>query len=1196
MDVVGNIMTIIDIADRIKGAVETVKGFEELAKRLNFRVQILRNVVDPLRNVIASNKQKISPQTAIKGVAHAIEILRDCLQKASDFVVKVAGTKLVKKFISMSKYGERFREIGDELRQIQDDLKMALQAEIFIVVTKEQREQLKGQVERSSKCFDKKKAFDEDEEDQKKDMANIMSLLEDLEKDQQQKFQNVEECQKITLKEQKQGFNEALDRHSHIEKDQEEGFQMIEDGIKKIDEHQDQRKTEVETKNKDILSAQADHFKDVNSNHTQIKEGQEKGFQSIENEQLKTLNDLRTNFLVQEELSNEVQEELRSGFCTFTEEQQLFLTAQHEAFESQISNHITLYNDQKAAFLNTEEKQKTFLKDQIDGSNLFERGQQLTIQGQEEELKILQFLEAQLTDWTGKILPPKVDTSEADTQVSQEDMQELPLLSSYDIASANLPRSIDDMQSMKMMSAVSDVRSHDYDKGGFNMQRKKMLMEKEVSASAAYDDLIAEAESWGMQQEDLLEIEESIPAPKMQEVLEKIMEVQGDQEEGFKNIEEGQEMIRKGQQKWFDDMKTKQNQLLQEQQTRIKQSETSQKNLLSKQEERFDEISKGQDNIMKEQSEGFNNFKMAQEDQLQEQTQAFELVEERQHMFNREQEEGFDKLSAAQRKTQQEQREGFQRIHDEQENIAEDQRQEFGRLSDILDTIGNNQEEEFGTVDRNQEHMNKGQTEMFHSYANNHRKILEAQAKILQILRRIYQAARSKEEISTQDKDTSTPASDDLDADQQGEPSKQDTPTAMAIDDQNQKGSIDTNVMIWEKDLNLFLERLAEFGELEGKDFTTEIETMPRQDAPRVILEPEVVSTVSHETYCLKADETKQEEAKSWTYLTSYTTEAWPHGLCFIRGVDMDTEVDGTHRTGRASSGTHDDVIAICHGAPDFTVDIVRQVYQGSTGYCLEKIHSLSPAASPYSRVWNSHPVGVACIGQNTDAKTLAIVCARDRFVHFYSTTSFSYQSSFAIEEHDIDPTCIAVNYNLVVIGVRNSNGQTGKLILRNLEVVHRGEMRQVLSDSALVVPLNFVPIDLDLLFHSQYPQTELLITGAEGVFKFGVTDGKEILRNDNRTSPGDGWQFRAAKYGMVNDVIKVIAARKNIVDCTGSIVEIEEDQNEHVTRDVSSSKKVLIPQIGGPGFGGLAVSDAGRIFVAEEWDNRVRVFQKKYF
>ena len=132
MDVVGNIMMVMDIATAIKDRVDTVRGFEERTKRLSTRVQILTNVLHPLRNVISANKKKLDVKSAIQGVKLAVVSLRTCMEQARDFIIKLAGKRLAYKFMNSNKYNGRFQEITEELAQVHQDLQMALQTEVII--------------------------------------------------------------------------------------------------------------------------------------------------------------------------------------------------------------------------------------------------------------------------------------------------------------------------------------------------------------------------------------------------------------------------------------------------------------------------------------------------------------------------------------------------------------------------------------------------------------------------------------------------------------------------------------------------------------------------------------------------------------------------------------------------------------------------------------------------------------------------------------------------------------------------------------------------------------------------------------------------------------------------------------------------------------------------------------------------------
>ena len=182
MPIFNTIQKVFDIFSAIKDRIDTVKGFEQRSKRLLTRVEAFTPVVTALKNSLSDYPQLCSGQSAIRGVSLAVHRLEEHLKKIQEFLIKLAGTSLVKQFFKFSEYGDQFTEFTEELRIIHFDLQSAMDTEIFIiVVSQDQREKLAKPLKASSECLEERKIQDEDKEDQQNDEANLMTLLQNME-------------------------------------------------------------------------------------------------------------------------------------------------------------------------------------------------------------------------------------------------------------------------------------------------------------------------------------------------------------------------------------------------------------------------------------------------------------------------------------------------------------------------------------------------------------------------------------------------------------------------------------------------------------------------------------------------------------------------------------------------------------------------------------------------------------------------------------------------------------------------------------------------------------------------------------------------------------------------------------------------------------------------------------------------------
>ena len=309
-----------------------------------------------------------------------------------------------------------------------------------------------------------------------------------------------------------------------------------------------------------------------------------------------------------------------------------------------------------------------------------------------------------------------------------------------------------------------------------------------------------------------------------------------------------------------------------------------------------------------------------------------------------------------------------------------------------------------------------------------------------------------------------------------------------------------------------------------------------------------------------------------------FTGLVWSHGLSYIESKDR---------------------VGICLGAPHFSVLLVPPQEGDKVGTI-----NLKPT-------WKSHPVGVAYLN-STSSPSYGVVCARDRSVYIFPEEPPSYcqtlnaQKALALTAHDIDPTCVASRGDQLVVGIRHQGGQTGALLIIN----DAGNLPPIItttaaksslsprlgrkhktakspeSSSTLVVELNFVPLSLHYSDNGQ----QILVTGAEIVMIYRVDTWTSDARS--RAGPPSGWQFRDAVFCSIDGEDAVVILGKFADD--GAIMRIKIFQDEDATCFRAQSLDTDAHELlrGRPGVGGLAVRKRDNLFVALEWDDKVKVYQ----
>ena len=177
-------MTVLDVATMIKDLVDEVRGFESQAETLATRIKTISSIMESLKKILSRiTSYQADSDALVEIILENVNDLKNCFEKAREFLGKLSRKSLMQKFLNSKSYSNQFVEFSEDLVEIQDVLKTAIETEVLVlqVLAIGEREQLSKTITESARCFDRARVKEQDELDMKKDTANIMTLLEQLE-------------------------------------------------------------------------------------------------------------------------------------------------------------------------------------------------------------------------------------------------------------------------------------------------------------------------------------------------------------------------------------------------------------------------------------------------------------------------------------------------------------------------------------------------------------------------------------------------------------------------------------------------------------------------------------------------------------------------------------------------------------------------------------------------------------------------------------------------------------------------------------------------------------------------------------------------------------------------------------------------------------------------------------------------------